>query len=65
MNEQVIRTIEFELISRKETYYCVTCGGTEESTTFVLVEKQTRAIVTYMGITNENYFICTFCRRKK
>jgi len=65
MNEETVRTLELELISRKENYFCITCGGMEEKTIFVLVEKQTRAIVTYMGVTNEKHFMCVFCQRKK
>lgn len=65
MNKKVIRTIELELISRPENYFCLTCGGMEEKTTFVLVEKGSRAIVTYMGVTNGEHFMCVFCQRKK
>lgn len=65
MKEQIVRTIELELISRPQTYFCLTCGGRQEKTTFVLVEKGTGAIVTHMGIINDEHFICTFCRRKK
>ena len=64
MDEQVIRTIELELISRPGNYYCTTCGNVVESVTFVLLEKKSRAIVTYMGITSEKHFICASCVRK-
>ncbi len=64
MEKELIKTIELQLLSKLENYYCMTCDTVVEAKTFLMVEKGTQAIVHYMGSDDKN-FICNACLARK
>ena len=60
-----IVTLELQLISRLEKYYCTTCGEVFEAKTFLMVEMESGAIVAYVGTRNNEHFMCKECKKKR
>ena len=66
MNEQIVRTVELELICKTEYYYCINCGKSGiEAPTFLLIEKKSKHIVAYKGFGKGEHFLCAVCEKNK